>query len=52
MPALVHLASRLPHEQLAVYAALTLLCSTGQVEGQIMTLNLLKRQSYERTTVD
>jgi transposase len=40
MPALMHLASRLPHEQPALYAALTLPYNNGQVEGQITILNL------------
>lgn len=51
-PELVHFASALPREQSAVQAALELPYSHGQVEGQITTLKLRKRQSYGRATLD
>jgi transposase len=52
MPALVHFTSGLQREQPAVQAALTLPYSNRQVEGQITTLKLLKRQSYGRAKLD
>jgi transposase len=45
-------ASSIQREQPAVQAALTLPYSNGQVEGQITTLKLLKRQSYGRAKLD
>ena len=52
MPALVHFASGLPREPPAGHAALTLPYRHGQVEGQITTLTLLKRQSDGRAKLD
>jgi transposase len=48
MPELVHFASGLQRAHAAVQAALTLPYSNGQIEGQITTLKLLKRQGYGR----
>jgi transposase len=52
MPERVNFASGLPREHSAVPAALDLPYSNGQVEGQITTLKLLKRQSYGRAKLD
>ena len=51
LPELVHFARGLRREQSAVQAALELPYSNGQVEGQITTLKLLKRQGYGRAGV-
>jgi transposase len=51
-PELVNFASGLQREQPAVQAALTLPYSTGQVEGQITKLKLLKRQGDGRAKLD
>jgi transposase len=52
IPELVHFASGLQREHSAVQAALELPYSNGQVEGQITTLTLLKRQSDGRAKPD
>jgi len=46
------LRRRLERELSAVQAALTEPWSTGQVEGQITRLKLLKRQMYGRANLD
>jgi transposase len=52
LPELVNFARGLPREQPAVQAALELPYRNGQVEGQITTLQLLKRQSYGCANLD
>jgi transposase len=52
MPELVNFANGLQRERSAVQGALILPYSTGQVEGQITKLKLLKRQSYGRAKLD
>ncbi len=52
MPELVHFARGLQRERAAVQAALTRPYSNGQIEGQITTLKLLKRQGYGRAKLD
>ncbi len=47
-----HFAQGLEKELPAVQAALTEPWSTGQVEGQITRLKLLKRQMYGRAHID
>ena len=46
------LATGLRQDEQAVRAALTLPWSSGQVEGQITHLKLVKRQSYGRAKLD
>lgn len=46
VPDLVNFAAGLLQDEAAVRAALSVAWSTGQVEGQITRLKLLKRQSY------
>ena len=45
-------AAGLRQDEAAVRAALTLPWSSGQVEGQVTRLNLVKRQSYGRAKLD
>ncbi len=45
-------AAGLKADRAAVEAALREVCSSGQVEGQINRLKLLKRQMYGRTKAD
>jgi transposase len=52
MPELVNFAHGLQRERPAPQAALALPYSNGQVEGQITTVKLLKRQSYGRAMLD
>lgn len=52
IPELASFASGLQQDEAAVRAALTLPWSTGQVEGQITRLKLLKRQMYGRASFD
>jgi transposase len=47
-----HFALGLENEESAFQAALTEPWSTGQVEGQITRLKLLKRQMYGRANLD
>jgi transposase len=50
VPELANFASGLQQDEAAVRAALTLPWSSGQVEGQITRLKLLKRQMYGRAS--
>jgi transposase len=52
VPELTSFASGLQQDEAAVRAALTLPWSTGQVEGQITRLKLVKRQMYGRASFD
>ena len=52
MRALETFAAGLRQDGAAVRAALTLPWRSGQVEGQVHRLKLLKRQSYGRTSFD
>jgi transposase len=52
IPDLQTFATGLQREQEAVMAALTLPWSTGQVEGQVNRLKLIKRQGYGRASFD
>jgi len=45
-------AAGLRQDEQAVYAALTLPWSSGQVEGQVTRLKLIKRQGYGRARLD
>jgi transposase len=49
---MANFASGLQQDEAAVRAALSLPWSTGQVEGQIMRLKLVKRQMYGRANFD
>jgi transposase len=49
---MANFASGLQQDEAAVRAALSLPWSTGQVEGQITRLKLVKRQMYRRATFD
>ena len=51
-PAIATFASGLDGDGTAVRAALTELWSSGQAEGQINRLKLIKRQSYGRAGLD
>ena len=50
VPDVANFATGLQQDEAAVRAALTLPWSTGQVEGQITRLKLLKRQMYGRAS--
>jgi transposase len=52
LPAFRGFAKRLGADEAAVRAAVTLPWSTGQVEGQINRLKMLKRQMYGRANLD
>jgi transposase len=52
IPDLQTFATGLQREREAVMAALTLPWSTGQVEGQVNRLKLIKRQGYGRASFD
>ncbi len=52
LPAFRGFAKRLRVEEEAVRAAVTLPWSTGQVEGQINRLKMIKRQMYGRANLD
>ena len=52
LPAFRGFAKRLAVDEEAVRAAVTLPWSTGQVEGQINRLKMIKRQMYGRANLD
>lgn len=52
LPALQRFARRMSSDYDAVRAAVTLAWSNGQVEGQINRLKTLKRQMYDRASLD
>ena len=52
MPELVSSANGLQRERSAVQHAFILPYSNGQVEGRVMELKLLKRQSYGHAKLD
>jgi transposase len=52
VPQLMHLARGLQQDYAAVKAALEFPWSSGQVEGQITRLKLIKRQMYGRANFD
>ncbi len=52
IPAIQTFAARLEQDGAAVRAALTEPWSSGQAEGQVNRLKLLKRQSYGRASFD
>ena len=51
-PAMATFAAGLEQDGAAVRAALTQSWSSGQAEGQVNRLKLLKRQSYDRASFD
>jgi len=52
VPAVTTFAAGLEQDGAAVRAALTMPWSSGQAEGQINRLKLLKRQMYGRANLD
>jgi transposase len=52
LPPFVSLAHGIRNDRAAVDAALTTSWSTGQVEGQVHRLKLVKRQGYGRAKLD
>ena len=52
LPAFRNFSKKLGADDAAVHAAMTLSWSTGQVEGQINRLKMIKRQMFGRASFD
>ncbi|MEU9464014.1 transposase [Streptomyces sp. NPDC048312] len=52
LPALRQFTDGLLHDRDAVIAGLSSTCSSGQVEGQVTRVKLIKRKGYGRANLD